>query len=209
VSEKKDDMLVAKRVYHGPTQVIRAEQLNPHMTYRLYLSDATLLFALLSVVMEKALAKVQILSVKGNTDIKVGTLDLSLAFLGVAPSKVATQDQWYPHWTETALDAYTQQTYPQAFQSNPSPAGQFVAAFTGGVFETFNDFYSQAEVKQFSISNRKVICEHWTMSSPEFGGWLAVPDMPAEYIFSEAVLYADGRLAIKCEAFWGILNPKR
>jgi hypothetical protein len=196
MTEQKDDSLVVKRVYRTPTQVTKHEQLVPGMCYRLHLIRGIALFTFLEL--NKTGAKVQVHSVKGDANLSPSTNQLELKVLGLEPAaEIGGKSYWYPHRVETAIDAYTAPNY-----------SSFFSTYTEGVLEILGDSYLQADIKLIGHQNRQITCSNGRMWSPELGGkWFdaPIPDMT----YSDMLLYADSRLALKVDNFWVVAHPKR
>lgn len=206
MSTPSEGFLEAKKVIRGPTHVTEALNLLEGMTYRLYIPGITVLFSVSSKNLEKGAVKASIISVKGDDQqLKAGTTkEWELSYLGLAPVMVAGQNRWYPHWIETAVDAFPRNT--DRYTANPT---KFPVKYEGMTLECFSDNYITCDITGFSIDTNKISCGSWKMWAPELGKWYQVQEMPKELIFSDAILYQDGRMAVKCESYWVILNPKR
>jgi hypothetical protein len=200
MSDHIETSLTAKRLVRSSMQVTKPEELISGMAYRLFLPEAVVLFFFQSMIGDKGLARIQITSIKGSADLQVAITDIPLTYLGLMPVKTAGVDAWFPHWIEVAADALNTST----------DWSKLTSRYSGGLLECLGDSYLQADIKGMNLSSKKFTCENWRYWAPEFGRWYPMTNgMSAEFSFTETILYPEGRILVKCENFWAILNPKR
>lgn len=193
------DELLKTRLSKGPTQVTKLEQLGQNARYRLHLPNGVVLFQFASLFNDKSAANVQIVSVRGDAGVKSDAISLNLQLLGIVPVRAAGNDMWFANWTETAFDTYDIKT---------TNFDTWCAPYAGGIAEFPSDELTHADIKSLFVNQQKVTVENHRVWASQFDKWMPMNVGTQEIAFTETKLCLDGRLYVKADAGWIVLNKK-